>query len=211
RATATIPAVYWQVTYEYGLASKLRHDLMTRLVRRPVTRVSNGSPAGIVNTMRDDVNAVVRAPIALMDTVTSGIVTLVALVVLAGTNLMATLVVVIPLMIVFAVVRALANRVTRYRQVGRAATEEVTSFLTSAVTATQSVQVYGAGERVVAHLRELNRRRQHALVRDETVSAVVPAVTIQISTVGAGLVLLVTAPLLLSGSFTVGDLALFDT
>jgi ATP-binding cassette, subfamily B, bacterial len=210
RVASTIPAVYWQVTFEYGLASKLRRDLMDRLLRRPAARASGSPPAGLVNTMRDDVNAVVTAPIALMDTVTSGIFTVVALVVLANTNLLATLVVVIPLMVVFPIVRAAAGRVTRFRRAGREATVDVTSFLTSALEATTSVQVNDASERVVSRLRALNYRRERALVRDETVSAVVPAVTIQMATVGAGLVLLATAELLRSGEFTVGDLALFD-
>ena len=81
--------------------------------------------------------------------------------------------------------------------------------LGDALTAVETVRAANAEERIVDHVRLLNRRRQALAVKDRLATQFLEAVTVNLSGVGTGLVMLVAANGLQGGDLSVGDFVLF--
>ncbi len=77
-----------------------------------------------------------------------------------------TLLVFGPLVGVIVVARIASARLEQYRQVSRAAIGRVTGVIGEMFGAVQAVQVAGAEIHVIAHFRQINDRRRHAMLRD---------------------------------------------
>ncbi|HEX5415899.1 MAG TPA: ABC transporter ATP-binding protein, partial [Chloroflexota bacterium] len=120
-----------------------------------------------------------------------------------------TLVVLVPLSTTSVVVNALGGKIRRFRRASRAATSQVTSFIGELFGAVQAVKVATAEEPVIAEFRRLNRIRHRAALKDNVFSELVDSFNQNTAQIGTGLMLLVVAQGLRSGSFTVGDVALF--
>src|SRR5208283_4703775 len=114
-----------------------------------------------------------------------------------------------PLVGVVAIAHMATTRVHPYRRAGRQATAQVTGALGDMFEAAQAVQVAGAEERVIAHFRRLNNTRRDAMLKDQVLTQVLDSVFINSANIGTGLVLLLGAQAMRSGSFSVGDFALF--
>jgi ATP-binding cassette subfamily B protein len=132
-----------------------------------------------------------------------------ALLVMFRVDPVITLVVVVPLLVVFLVNRLLADRIRRVRLADREATARVTGFLGDVFSAVLAVKVAGAEDRAIRRLSELNRERRVTSVRDKVLTEGLFAFNGSTVDITIGLVLLLVAGKMRSGSFTVGDLALF--
>ncbi|HEU5087248.1 MAG TPA: ABC transporter ATP-binding protein, partial [Roseiflexaceae bacterium] len=82
-------------------------------------------------------------------------------------------------------------------------------FIGETFGAVQAVKVAGAERRLIDHFRGLNERRRVAALRDRLFEEVLHSVFWNAGNLGTGLILLLAAQSLRSGSFTVGDFALF--
>ena len=107
-----------------------------------------------------------------------------------------------------AIVEAARGRIVAYRSANQVRTSEVTGFIGDVFAAVQSVQVANAEARVVERFRDLNAHRRRAAVRDRLLDEVLKG-TFWVVNLGTGVVLIFAGRALRSGSFTVGDLALF--
>ena len=122
-----------------------------------------------------------------------------------------TLIVVLPLVLVLIGARAISKRVRRFREASRRATERVTGAIGEAMDGVQAIQLAGAEDHVLAHIEALNRVRLRAAVRDRLLSQSFHSFFWNAATLCTGLILLAAADGLRSGTFTVGDFALFVT
>jgi ATP-binding cassette subfamily B protein len=86
-----------------------------------------------------------------------------------------------------------------------------TAYLGELFASTLLVKTAGAEERVVQRLREHNRRRNAAAIRDHVGRESLNAFNVATVEVAIGIMLLVAAPAMRRGEFTVGDLVLFTT
>jgi ATP-binding cassette subfamily B protein len=75
--------------------------------------------------------------------------------------------------------------------------------------AVQTVQIANAEERLVDHLRRLNDTRLATTVRDRVFTQVVQSFNRNMQNIATGVILLLAAQSMRSGSFTLGDFALF--
>ncbi|MFC8193974.1 ATP-binding cassette domain-containing protein [Streptomyces sp. NPDC057298] len=113
------------------------------------------------------------------------------------------------LVLVALVTAAVHGRFLRYRRATRGASAEVAGALREAVGAVKAVQAAAAEDRVAAHIDRLNEARAKAAVREELFAGVQRTVIGNAAPLGIGVVLLLTAGRAHSGTFSVGDLALF--
>lgn len=132
-----------------------------------------------------------------------------ALIVMFSVDAAITLVVVVPLFAVFVVNRLAAERIRRTRLADRTATGRVTGYLGDVFSAVLAVKVAGAEDRAVRRLKELNDERLITSVRDKVLTDGLQAFNGSTVDVTIGLVLLLVAGQMRTGTFTVGDLALF--
>ena len=121
------------------------------------------------------------------------------------------MVAILPLIAVLIGNRILTTRMRGFRRAYREATATTTAYLGELFASTLSVKTAGAEERVVGRLREHNRRRNAAAIRDHVGRESLNAFNVATVEVAIGIMLLFAAPAMRRGEFTVGDLVLFTT
>ncbi|HYN32207.1 MAG TPA: ABC transporter ATP-binding protein [Ilumatobacteraceae bacterium] len=168
-----------------------------------------GSAGSAITHFRDDTEDVANFVDGMVD-VSGGVVfTVIAGFVLGAADPTAALILIIPLLGVGVATRVLDSRIKEYRAADRAATEQVTGLLGDVMAAATTVKVNNAAEPMIARLTVLVDRRRQTAVRDRVLEEGVQAFSQGAADVGLGLVLLVSAGAIASGSFDLGTLALF--
>lgn len=168
-----------------------------------------GSAGEAVTHFRDDTEDVAQFIDNLVD-VSGGISFAVfALVLLTSANPIGAVAVVVPLALVTVISRLLGNRVRAYRRADRDATAAVTQLVGDTMAAATTVKVNGASDAVLARLQGRVDRRQETAVRDRVLTETIWTTGRAATDVALGLVFVVGAGAIASGSFTVGQLALF--
>ena len=100
-------------------------------------------------------------------------------------------------------------RIERTRKRSREATGEVTGFLGEMFGSAESIKVAGAVPHVLKEFDRVNMVRKEATLRDILLTQSLNAVFQNVQNIGTGAILIVAGQAMLSGQFTVGDLALF--
>jgi len=181
-------------------------------------QVASGGPAAgapvrasgeVIAVFRDDATDVVEYTDGWVDLAGTAVFGLIAVAVMLRVDALLTLVVVVPLVAAFGVTGLLAERIRRVRRADRKATARVTGLLGGLFSAVLAVKVAGAEDQAVRRLRSLNRDRLRTSLRDRVLTQTLDAFNGSTVDLTIGLVLLLVAPRMRTGAFTVGDLALF--
>lgn len=162
-----------------------------------------------ITHFRDDVQDVVTFVDNLVDASGGLVFFSIAMAVLGYTNLAAAAVLVLPLAMVAVVTARLGTTLKRLRAADREATAAVTGLIGDVMSSATTVKVNRSDRNVISRLGVLADRRRSTAVRDRVLDEGIMAVSNGSTDVGLGLVLLVGAGALASGSLGVGDLALF--
>lgn len=194
----------------FRLRGLIRHNLLARILERPGARALPGSSGEALSTFRDDVETMWGGGWAF-DVVGFLIFAGGGLAILLTVDARVTLLVVPPVIAVIVLAHVARTRLQHLRERSREATARVTGTLGEIFGAVQAIQVAGAEERVVAHLRQRGDERRRAMLRDRLLGLSLDAIFEGTASLGTGLTLLVAARALRAGSFTVGDFALFST
>jgi ABC-type multidrug transport system fused ATPase/permease subunit len=190
------------------------HVLMRRNLFAGVMRGygRHGLPESIGQTIsrfRDDPEIIGDALDAVCDLIGRSLFAVGAAILMWRIDPTITVALFVPLLLTSFVTEALGTRIIAYRAAARDATSRVTGFLGELLGAQLAIRVAGATPRAVAHLGEFgDTRRRHAL-RDSLFEELLNALNVNLVHVGTGLVLLLGAEAFRSGSFTVGEFALF--
>jgi ATP-binding cassette, subfamily B, bacterial len=168
-----------------------------------------GTPGEAVSRFRDDVDD----PLQFLDTWLDVAGTLlfagIAVAVMVRIDPVVTVAVTLPLAGMAVATRTLAARIRRWRRADREATAAVTGFLGELFASVLTVKAAGAADAALRRLGELNRTRGRAALRDQLCTDALDSFNASTVDVGIGLVLLLAAPAMRRGDFTVGDLTLF--
>ncbi|MDD5265361.1 MAG: ABC transporter ATP-binding protein, partial [Candidatus Bipolaricaulis sp.] len=199
------------IRHRFSMRVLLQRNLLAAVLAKPGARALPGPVGEALNTVRDDVQTVEDLLSWLIDQFSFIPYSLAALAILVSIDARVTLIVVLPLVLVLIGARAVSKRVRRFREANRTATERVTGAIGEAMDGVQAIQLAGAEEHVVRHIEALNRVRLRAAVRDRLLSQSFHSFFWNAATLCTGLILLAAADGLRSGSFTVGDFALFVT
>jgi ABC-type multidrug transport system fused ATPase/permease subunit len=114
-----------------------------------------------------------------------------------------------PVVVSSAVSDALGTRSAVHAAAARESTGRLTAFLGELVGANLAVRVAGAAPHVVRRLAEIGETRRRRSLRDRVFAETVNSMNFHLVHVGTGAVLLLGAGKIRSGSFSVGDFALF--
>lgn len=160
---------------------------------------------------RDDVEDLIVLVDTLVDVTGSVVFSVVAFAIMARIDPLISLVVVLPLVGLILLTRALGAVVRRVHARARRLGAVVTGFVGEMFAGVLALKTAGAQPAALARLRVHNRRRREAAVRDRVAMDLVRTVTGASVELSIGLVLLLAAPAMRTGEFTVGDFALFTT
>ncbi len=209
RVTALALAVYAETTTQLTAAALLRRNLLARILEHPGARAVPASAGEAISRFRDDTQVVVQFLTWTLDPVGQIVVTIIALAVLAGIDPLLTLTVFLPLFFVLAIVNLASKRIERNRRASQESIGEATGLLGEAFGAVQAVKLANAEERVVRHFERVNETRRRTTLNDLLFTEVLHSIGTNAANIGTGIVLLIAAESMRSGSFTVGDFALF--
>ena len=180
-----------------------RNLLETVLESRPKgTTISDGD---VLNRFRDDVEALVEPVIQLTLIFGVGVSGIVAIYIMATIDPVITLVALLPGVLVFGFTKALGGRIDALRQRSREATGKVSSSLGEFLGAVQAVQVANAEDRAVEHFQRLSARRRSTDLKEGILDGLLGSVNRSTVVITTAVILALAAPLMRSGSFTVGD------
>ena len=175
----------------------------------------NGSQAEMmstgqaISTLRDDTSEMVHGVALIDDLIGAGVGAITAIIVMVSINPLVTLGTFAPLLLIIFIAHRLGNMAERFRRAGRETTSDVTGFIADMFHNQEAIKALGAEERIIAHFRAVNAKRKSAMVRDRLMTELVNTLSSGTADVGIGLVLLLAAQGLYTGTFTVGDFALF--
>jgi ABC-type multidrug transport system fused ATPase/permease subunit len=114
-----------------------------------------------------------------------------------------------PVVVSSAVSDALGTRSAAHAAAASESTSRLTTFLGELVGANLAVRVAGAAPHVVRRLAEIGETRRRLSLRDRVLTETINSMNYHLVHVGTGAVLLLGAGRIRSGSFSVGDFALF--
>lgn len=195
--------------FRFSLSAVLQRNLMAEILRRPGARALDRTPGEALTVLRDDVRIAENDVDQMLDMLFYLAVAALALAILISVDAMITIFVLLPLVIVVGISQAAAARLQRARAASQGATSRVTGALSEIFGAVQAVQVARAEQGIVEHFRALIYARRRAVLREQVITLFTQSVQVGTVSLGTGLVLLLGAQAMRSGSFTVGDFVLF--
>ena len=199
--------VFATLWHELGLL--MRRNLLDHLMNAPGSRTLPDAPGELVSRFRDDVDDINAYIEDLVDAGGLVLYALVAVTIMFFIAPTITVVITLPLVGIVFLVRLLSSKIRQYRRRSREATGRVTSFIGETFGAVQAVKVASKERFVVERFRALNETRRKAALRDSLLTELLRSLNINMVNVGTGLLLMLAAARMRSGSFSVGDFALF--
>jgi ATP-binding cassette, subfamily B, bacterial len=194
-----------------GAERLLRTNMLGWLLLGTGTHTLPGATGEVVSRFRDDVNELLLFIDTWLDVTGHLLFAIVALTIMLTINWLITVVVFLPMVGIVAVTHIASTHIRSYRQASRATTGRVTGYVGELFGAVQAVKVASAEERAVAHFRELSAARRKAALKDHLLTALLDSFNVNTVNLGMGLILILAARSMQSGSFTIGDFALFAT
>ncbi len=193
----------------FTIRALLRRNLFEHILDRPGAAALPESTGEAISRFGGDVDEAAGFLQEAMFMVGFGLFSLAAVVVMMSINVPITLVVFVPLLVVVAAVNLARRRFTTYRRASRKATGILVDFIAEMFGAAQAVKVAGAEDRMIGHMDELNETRRKAALRDRLFHEIMHSVFYNAVNLGTGLILLLSGRAIQTGTFTVGDFALF--
>ncbi len=209
RAVVNVGDNWCSWTFRGVVGALMRRNLLASALRRPGALTPPTSSGEAVNRYRDDVDETGDFPTWLPYMAGHLAAFIVAVVIMASINLPITLIIFLPLVVsILTGYFAWARIRLAWAAVGQT-TDAVTGFLGELFGAVQAVKVANAESKVIGHFDALNDTRRKAKVRVSLINAVISALEGGSIDFGLGVMLLLAGQAMASGSFTVGDFALF--
>ena len=195
----------------YAIESLLRKNLMTAIleVRNPgqISTVSGE----VTNRFRDDVTAIIQYLNRYIHMWGNLVFAGLAISYMAKIDPFITFITIVPAICVVIVVDFARKYIHKYRAAQRIATEQSTNFINEMFQSILAIKVATTQTHVIAHFRDLNDERRKSTLIDNLFTQVLGSINFNLGHIASGVILILVAEKMKSGTFTVGDLALFAT
>ncbi len=210
---ARIVFVFADVTLNYQwsftIRALIRRNLFEHILDRPGARALPYSTGEAISRFRGDVEEAVRFLQEFLFLIGTTVFSVIAVTVMLRINARIALVVFIPLLLVVVAANLARERFTTYRRASRKTTGIVVDFIAETFGSVQAVKVAHAEDRMIEHLDRLSEDRRVAALRDRVFHEIMHSIFYNAVNLGTGLILLMSGQAIKSGTFTVGDFALF--
>ncbi len=213
-ATLTRSGVFWIAfrlfsAYYMMIQALLRYNLLDYLMRAAGSREMVESSSEAVTRFRDDVEDVSEYLEQWIDLLGFVLYGASGLFVLYTIDPVITVVACAPTFLMAVIMRRLGGLIRSYRRAFREATAYVTGFIGESFAAIGAIKVAGKEAPMADRFEALGHARKRAALRDTLLKELVDSVNTNLVNVGAGAVLILAAEQMRTGSFTVGDFALY--
>jgi ATP-binding cassette, subfamily B, bacterial len=195
--------------YYLSVQAYLRRNLLEYLMLARGSRVLPESPAEAVSRFRDDTSDIAGYAESWIDAAGFVLYGVAGIALLMWVDPLIAAIVCTPLLAMTLVMRRLSPVIRTYRRRMREATSRVTDCLGETFAAVQAVKVAGQEDPITNHFRTLGEERRKRALADVLLTEMIRGLNNGLIFIGTGVVLLMAAVKLRTGTFTVGDLALF--
>lgn len=193
----------------FYITTLLRRNMLNSILKHHGSKAINSSVGEVINSFRDDASQI-KTSISWLGTVIGQIVRAVAsIVILLYINVKITLLVFIPLILVIRVAQKCERNIEKNRVDGRNATGAVNGAIGEIFDSILSIKVSGSKKDLMKNLNKLNDGRHKAMIKDSMVSQVIDSIYNNAINLGTGVILLLGAGAISTGTFTVGDFSIF--
>ena len=200
---------YWWNAASTTLRANVLRSILTS--RGPAASRLPHSSGEAISRFRDDVHDLVVLTDNGIDIFGATLFGVAAIAIMASIDQVITLVLVLPLLVVVVLTRSLSKLIRRIHARARELGAVVTAFIGETFAGVLAIKTAGAEDAVLERLRAHNRRRRQAAVKDRLAMDMLDTATGATVELSIGLVLLLAAPAMRRGDFTVGDFALFTS
>jgi ATP-binding cassette subfamily B protein len=167
-------------------------------------------PGDALSRFREDPPAITSGSMdGVCDLIGRGVFAVIAAVVMWRIDPVLTVAAFAPVIAGATISDALGTRSSRYGAAALGASTDLSRYLGELMSAQLAVRVAGAEERVVTRLAEIGEKRRRLSLRDRVFGEALNSMNFHLVHVSTGAILLLGASKLRSGSFTVGDFAMF--
>ncbi|GAA4563999.1 ABC transporter ATP-binding protein [Planotetraspora kaengkrachanensis] len=196
-----------------AMATLLRANVLRSLLTAPGPAAGRQphSPGESVARLRDDVSDLVELVDESVPLAGTFLFSGAALAIMATVDPVITLVLIVPMIVAGLLSRLMSAVVRRLHSRARGLGAAVTAFIGETFGGVLAIKTTGAEDAVLERLRAHNRSRRDAAVKDRLAADLLETSTSATVEISIGLVLLLAAPAMRRGDFTVGDLALFTS
>ncbi|WP_326822711.1 ABC transporter ATP-binding protein [Streptosporangium sp. NBC_01756] len=206
----TIVIAWTYGDYWWSAAAALLRANVLRSILTGRGRVPHSTGEALAR-LRDDVSDVVELVDETVPLAGATLFSTAALAIMASIDPVITLVLVIPTIAIGVLSRLMNQMIKRLHRQARALGAAVTGYLGEIFGGILTIKTTGTEEAVLERLRRHNRLRREAAVKDRIATDLLNTATSATVEISIGLVLLLAAPAMRRGDFTMGDLALFTT
>ena len=187
----------------------LRKNLLKNILKRPGASALPDSPGEAISRFRGDVFEIPLFALWINDILGLLFYTIIAVIIMLSINPGITLLALVPFIFVGYVANLATSRIEKYRRASRKATGIVTGFIGEFFGAVQAVKVATAESGVISRFNELNDERRKISLKDRLFNEVLHSIFRNAISLATGVILVLAGQSMRTGSFTVGDLALF--
>ncbi|MEM7331867.1 MAG: ABC transporter ATP-binding protein [Chloroflexota bacterium] len=187
----------------------LHKNMMGRILERPGAKSLPESPGEAISRFRGDVWELPLFGLWINDLTANTAFFLGALWIMSGINPRITFFAILPMFLIILAANAATGRIQAYRQEARRRSGAVTGFIAETFGAVQAIKVASSEDRVIDFFETLNEKRRQASLNDRLFNELLNSIFANSGNIGTAVILLLAAQSLQTGTFTVGDFALF--
>lgn len=209
QAALWLIAGYVEIVFRFLVSALLRRNLLHHILSRPGALALPYGIGETISRFRDDVDVAEDSLDWTDEIISFGAIALLAVAILLAVDVGITLAVFVPMLLVIVVAQRLSTALGQFRAASSQAASQAVGALGDMLTAVETVRAAEAEDRVIAHFRRLNQQRQALTVKDRLATQMLEAITVNLTGIGMGLIMLLAAGRLRSGELTVGDFVLF--
>jgi ATP-binding cassette subfamily B protein len=208
---ALMGSAYAWPRWWYAIETLLRHNLITAIfeVHDP-THISSSS-GEVTNRFRDDVIGIVQYLNRYIHLWGNLVFAGLAINYMASIDPIITTITIVPAICVVIVVDFARKYIHKYRTAQRIATERATNFINEMFQSILAIKVATTEQQVTQRFRDFNDARRRSTLIDNLFNEILSSINFNLGHIATGVILILVAQKVKTGSFTVGDLALFTT
>ena len=197
------------VPFKYSVAALLQKNMFARILKRPAATALPDSPGEAISRFRGDVEIIPNFSLGTSSFIGFAIASIISIVIMLSINPYITLIAFIPMVLIVVVTQIATERIYTFRKAMREATGQVTGFIGEIFGAVQAIKVANTENSVIDHFRKLNDARSRTALRDRLFRELLDSFLSNLTNLSTGVILVLTGQQIRSGSFSIGDLAMF--
>lgn len=201
---------YYVSKVQQSLSNNLRESLYTHIINIPGAANLPSKSGGLISYFRDDVNDIVNFLMEFYYRLPSVALAIGAIIIMLKINTYYTIISLFAISIVALTTRIFQAKLIVYRTASRAATGETLEALGEIFNSIEAIKLSSKSNIIYDKIYEISKKRAKYSIKDSCLNGILEVFSGNIMNLAVGAILLVAITDFKNGSFTLGNLVLFE-